>query len=240
MVGPGIVQYLAAAKPVFAVTLTVGSYLFALKLSRRFGSHPLVNPTLVAILVVDATLWALRVDYADYLAGASPIQMLLGPAVVGLALPIVRYGAILGARLQSLALALIIGCPLAVCSVIGVGHMLGGTRSMLLSLAPRSTTTAVAMGIAEQIGGIPQLTAVLTISTGIIAAVLGVHMMDLLGIRDPVGRGFALGLGGHGIATARAFQESQMAGAAAGLEMGLSTVASALLVPLLVRLIGLG
>jgi putative effector of murein hydrolase len=103
-----------------------------------------------------------------------------------------------------------------------------------LSLAPKSVTTPIAMGIAERIGGLPSLTAVLVIATGILGAIGARYVYRLLAVPDEAVRGFALGLASHGIGTARAFQESEQAGAFAALAMGLlNGLATALLVPLL-------
>jgi len=113
---------------------------------------------------------------------------------------------------------------------------LGAGRQIVLSLAPKSVTAPIAMGIAEQIGGLPSLTAALVILTGITGAVFGTLILDRLGVKDPRARGLALGTASHGIGTARALQESETAGAFSGLAMGLNGVVTALLVPVLVRL----
>jgi putative effector of murein hydrolase len=110
---------------------------------------------------------------------------------------------------------------------------------LLYSLAPKSATTPVAMAVAERIGGIPSLTALLVILTGITGAVLGPGLLRLLGVRDDAARGFALGLAAHGIGTARAFQLGGTVGAFSGLGMGLNAVATSLAVPLLLPLLGL-
>jgi putative effector of murein hydrolase len=108
---------------------------------------------------------------------------------------------------------------------------------MLVSLAPRSATTAVSIAIAAQIGGIPAVTAVLTILTGISGALIGGYVLNAMRVADPIARGFSMGLASHGIATARAFQESEVAGTFSGLAMALNAVATAILTPLLVRLL---
>ena len=100
-------------------------------------------------------------------------------------------------------------------------------------MAPKSVTAPVAMGIAEKLGGLPSLTAVFVIATGILGASLGPVLLDLMGIRDPAARGFAMGTASHGIGTARALQESEIAGAFSGLAMGLNALATAIILPLL-------
>ena len=136
-----------------------------------------------------------------------------------------------------LAIALITGSMTAIASSLAAGWWFGLSRSMLLSLAPRSTTTAVSMAIAGQIGGIPAITAVLTVLTGIASALIGGYVLNAMRIEDPAARGFAMGLAGHGIATARAFQESETAGTFSGLAMALNALATAMLTPFVVRLL---
>ena len=115
--------------------------------------------------------------------------------------------------------------------------MLGATDSTLMSPAPKSVTTPVAMGIAEKIGGLPSLTAVLVILTGIIGAVGGTFVLNALGVRDWRARGLAAGVASHGIGTARAFDVSHVAGAFASLAMGLNALATAIALPLLLALL---
>ena len=121
-------------------------------------------------------------------------------------------------------------------SAVAVAALLGAGPATLASLAPKSATTPIAMGVAQAIGGIPALTAVLVILTGIIGAIAVTPLMNRLGVRDPAARGFAAGVAAHGIGTARAFQVSETAGTYAGLGLALNGLATSLLVPLLFRL----
>ncbi|MEK9751946.1 MAG: LrgB family protein, partial [Rhodospirillaceae bacterium] len=115
---------------------------------------------------------------------------------------------------------------------VGIAWLLGGSRETLISLAPKSTTAPVAMGISEQLGGLPSLTAVLVIATGILGAVLGPYLLNLLRIRSWAARGLAIGTASHGIGTARAAQVNEVAGAFSGLAMGLNAIATAILLPI--------
>ncbi|MDQ5907104.1 MAG: hypothetical protein QG590_1587, partial [Pseudomonadota bacterium] len=131
---------------------------------------------------------------------------------------------------------LIAGSLTAAFSALLVAKALGASVATQLSLAPKSVTTPIAMGIAERIGGLPSLTAVLVITTGILGAVAGRYLFDALGVRDPAIRGFATGVTAHGIGTARAFQESEQAGAFSALAMGMNGLLTALLLPVLLPL----
>jgi len=179
-------------------------------------------------------------DYPTYFEGAQFVHFLLGPATVALAVPLYFNVARLRRLWLPLAAGLVAGAITAIVSAVAIAWALGASDQTLLALAPKSVTAPVAMGITEKLGGPPSLTAILVVSTGILGAVLGPWALDLLRVRDAATRGFAIGTASHGIGTARAFQESETAGAFAGLAMGLNTVATSLLLPLLARLFGPG
>ncbi len=121
-------------------------------------------------------------------------------------------------------------------SAVAIAWLLGAQAISIVSLAPKSVTAPVAMGIAEQLGGLPSLTAVIVILTGIVGAMLGPLVLNWLGIRDWSVRGLAIGTASHGIGTARAMQVNEVAGAFSGLAMGLNAVATAILLPILWKL----
>jgi predicted murein hydrolase (TIGR00659 family) len=226
-----------AATPLLHLTLTLGAYLLGDWIYRRAGKHPLLNPVLLAILMLVALLSLTRTPYPTYFEGAQFVHFLLGPATVALAVPL--YFKLRRLWLPLLG-GLIVGSLTAALSAIGIAWLLGASPQTLISLAPKSVTAPVAMGIAEKLGGLPSLAAILVVSTGILGAVLGPWTLDRLRVRDQAVRGFALGVASHGIGTAQAFQESEQAGAFSGLAMGLNILATSLMLPVVVRLLGLG
>ena len=187
---------------------------------------------LIAVVQLVAILSLTGTGYPEYFAGAQFVHFLLGPAAVALAIPIYRQFE----RVRRSALALIVsilaGSLTAAGSAVGIAWALGGSRDALISLAPKSVTAPVAMGVAKQLG---ELTAVLVILTGVLGAMLGPLVLSALGIRDWAARGVAMGTARHGIGTARALQESELAGAFSGLAMGLNALATAVLLPILWR-----
>jgi predicted murein hydrolase (TIGR00659 family) len=217
--------------------LTIGAYAAGVMLQRLCGRHPALNPTLIAIAIVATALLLLHADYPSYFMAAQPIHLLLGPAVVALAVPLYRHITLVRERAALLVAALLVGCMTAIVSSVIAGWFLGLPRADLLSLAPKSATAAVSMAVAGKIGGIPAVTAVLTILTGISGAVIAPFLLNALRIEDPAARGFGMGLASHGIATARAFQEGETTGTFSGLAMALNAVATSILAPLLVRLL---
>lgn len=226
-----------AASPLLGLTLTLLAYLGASAVHQRCGGHPLANPVLLAVATLVGLLWLTDTPYRTYFDGAQFVHFLLGPATVALAIPLHAQLPRLRRMALPLLLALVIGSLTAALSAVAIGALLGASRATLLSLAPKSVTTPIAMGIAERIGGLPSLTAVLVILTGVLGAILARYIYRALHIDDDAQRGFALGIAAHGIGTARAFQESEQMGAFAALAMGLNGLLTAVLLPLLLPLL---
>ncbi|MEX2453702.1 MAG: LrgB family protein [Rhodospirillaceae bacterium] len=161
---------------------------------------------------------------------------MLGPAVVALAVPLYQHFAEVRRTLLPMACALLAGVLTAIVSAVGIATLLGASVETVASLAPKSVTSPIAMGIAREIGGLPSLTAGFVILTGILGAMLATPLFNAMGLRDWRARGFGIGIAAHGIGTARAFQVNPLAGTFAAIAMGLNGVATAILVPLLVAL----
>ncbi|HOB61412.1 MAG TPA: LrgB family protein [Candidatus Competibacteraceae bacterium] len=228
-----------AASPLLWLTVTLAVYLAGQWLFQRSGGRALFNPVALAITLLVALLLLTGTPYSTYFQGAQFIHFLLGPATVALAVPLYLHWERVRQLFLPIVVGLLVGSATAIFSAIGVAWLLGGTPRTLLSLAPKSVTTPVAMGIAEKIGGLPSLTAVLVILTGVIGAVAAPALLNGLRIRDDAIKGIAIGVAAHGIGTARAFQISAMAGAFSGLAIGLNALLTALLVPLIVKLLHL-
>lgn len=224
------------ATPLLWLTATMLAYVGAFALYERARRNPLLNPVALAVAALILLLLATGTDYRTYFDGAQFVHFLLGPATVALAVPLHQNFALVRRAALPMAAALLAGSATAIASAVGVAWALGGSRETLLSLAPKSVTTPIAMGIAEQLGGIPSLTAVLVILTGILGAVLVTPLLNLLGVRDWRARGFATGVAAHGIGTARAFQVNELAGTFAGIALGLNGLATALLAPAIAAL----
>ena len=177
-------------------------------------------------------LVATSTPYPSYFAGAQFVHVMLGPAVVALAWPLWQRRAELRRRALALNVAALVGGLAAGGSAVAMAWALGLPTDVLRSLAPKSVTAPVAMGIAERIGGVPALAAVFAVLTGMVGALSAKLLFDRLGIRDWSVRGFALGTASHGIGAARAIQVDADAGAYAGIALGLQVLWASLLVPL--------
>jgi predicted murein hydrolase (TIGR00659 family) len=225
------------ASPVFGITLTLGAYYAARALWSSTGRHPSLNPVLGAIVLVGGTLLLLGVDYREYMSGGKYLAFLLGPATVALALPLHYEASLVRRSAGPILLGIASGAAVSIIAAYGVTGALGGDQALALSMAPKSATSPVSIALSGSFGGIPPLTAVFTILAGVLGAVTGPAVLSLLGFRDLRVRGLALGAASHGIGTSRALTDHRTEGAFAALAMGLTALATALLMPLLLPLL---
>jgi len=223
--------------PLLWLAVTLISYQLGSWLFRRLGCRPIFNPVLIAVLVLVLLLKLSNTPYQAYFKGAQFIHFLLGPATVALAIPLYREVAMIRKTFRPIAIALLSGSLAAIASAVGIAWLLGGERVLLLTLAPKSVTTPIAMGISEQIGGLPSLTAVAVVLTGITGTMIGDLVLNWMRVHDQTARGMAFGVASHGIGTAHAMQKSRTAGAFSALAMALNGLLTALLLPVLVSLL---
>lgn len=225
------------ATPLFGVTLTLTVFVLAQQLYRRTGQLWL-NPVLVSIVTIIAVLLAAGIPYRDYARGGELVTFLLGPAVVALAVPLYQRRLELWQRKRAILLGILAGSLASILSACGIAWLLGASREVIISIAPKSVTTPIAIGIAERIGGIPALTAPVVVMTGCLGALCGAEFCRLLGIRSPLATGLAVGTAAHGIGTARMLEIDRLGGAVAGLAIGLNGLVTTFLLPLLMLLVG--
>ncbi len=221
-----------AQSPVFGVGLTLIVFFLAQKLYQRTGSI-FFNPVAVAILGIIGILEVADIPYRDYAKGGDLILFLLGPSVVALGLPLYqRRREILAKKLPILA-GVAAGAVTSIVTAAGLTWLLGGSREVIWSMAPKSVTTPIAIGIAGKIGGLPPLTAAIVVLTGCLGAICGPEFCRLIGLRDPAAVGLAVGTAAHGIGTARMLEIDRLGGAVAGLAIGLNGLMTAFILPLI-------
>ncbi|MBU2073876.1 MAG: LrgB family protein [Actinobacteria bacterium] len=195
------------------------------------------QPVLVAVVLLGSALLLLDVDVETYAEGTAVLTFLLGPATVALAVPLHRQLHRLRGFALPMLVALVLGVLVSVGSAVLLVQLLGGSEELARTMAPKATTTPVSLALSAEIGGIPALSAVLTITAGILGAVAGPWVLDRLRVREPRARGVAIGGVSHGIGTARALAEDPVEGAFSGLSMGLTALLTSLLIPLVVVLL---
>ncbi len=215
--------------PLAWLLLTLVAFVLSRWLYERAGQSALLNPMALTVCQLVLLLSITGVSYDAYFTGAQFIHVLLGPAVVCLALPIWQHRRSIRRSLPALVPALLAGSLVSVLSAVGLGWALGLDHSILMTLVPKSATAPVAMGIAQDLGGIPELAAVLCAVTGIFGAIIGVPLMTRLGVRDARAQGLALGVTSHGIGTAAAFQVNSVMGVYSSIGMALNALLTAIL-----------
>ncbi len=219
------------ASPLLWLFLTLAAYVAAVRLQRALGGSPWLNPVLLSVAALVAVLWLTGTPYARYFEGAQFVHFLLGTATVALAVPLRRQWhevrSLLGPALITLCVGNAMGAFLAVTTL----KLAGAPAALLASIAPRGVTAPVAMAVSERIGGLPALTAVLVIASGILGATMATPLLNALRVHDWAARGLAVGMSAHGIGTARAFQVHPLAGTFAGVAMAGSTVITSVWVP---------
>jgi predicted murein hydrolase (TIGR00659 family) len=223
--------------PLLWLSVTLLVYAIADAISLKTGRHPLANPVLHSMWIIGGFLLITGTSYPTYFAGAQFVHFLLGPATVALAVPLYENRKVVLSAILPMLVALAAGSITAVASVVLLAEAAGLPRAVILSMAPKSVTAGVAMGISETLHADPSLTAVAVILTGIMGAITVTPLMNRMRISDFRARGFAVGIAAHGIGTARAFQVDEVAGVFAGIAMSLNALVTSLLVPLAVTLL---
>ena len=225
-----------AATPLLWLVVTLTAYVGGRALQRACGGSALASPVLIAIFLVAGVVLATGTSYHTYFSGAQFINFLLGPATIALAIPLARYARLVRENLHSIGLALLAGSLTSIVSGVAIVWALGGSRTVALSMAPKAVTTPIAVAVSQQIGGVPALTAALAILGGIIAAIIGQHMLHGLQIKDWRAHGLATGLAGSGVAAAQVAARNELGAAFAALAIGLNGLLTAIIAPMIVRL----
>lgn len=221
----------------FLIALTFVVYVTAQIIQKRTGMS-FLNPILVTIAVLICILMSAGVDYQTYAAGGDYIDFWLKPAVVALGVPLYRQLEAIKKQLLPILLAELAGCIAGVVSVVVVAQLLGASKEVILSLAPKSVTTPIAMEIAQTVGGIPALTAAVVVCTGIFGGMTGFKMMKYSRVKSPIAQGLSMGTAAHAVGTSAAMDVGYRYGAFSSLGLTLNGLFTALLTPLILSLLG--
>lgn len=213
----------------FGAGISLLFYEVGLLLKKRF-KLAVLNPLLIAILCVMASLKVLGVPYSDYNAGAQYLSWLLTPATVALAVPLYEELGLLRKNLPAVAGGILAGTFAGLAGILLLCRVFALDHQLYVTFLPKSITTAIGMGVAEELGGVAALTVAAIILTGILGNVAAEGLFRLFRIYDPIARGLALGTGAHAIGTAKAMELGEVEGAMSSLSIavaGLLTVAAA-------------
>jgi len=231
-----IQQWQLVAGSSWPLLLSVVGFIVGLWIYNRSGKVSLLHPLLIATPLIYLTLNLIELDFNLYYQGNGLLNWLLGPATVALAVPLSQQLRQLPALFKPLSIALLLGGLFATLIALVMVKLFGLNDTILLSLAPKSVTSPIALGLVEQLGGITGLLAVATMVTGLAGIVVAKTVFQLTGVVDERWQGFILGVTAHAIGTAKAFETSPRCGAFATLGMGLNGIWTSLFLPVAVGL----
>ncbi len=222
----------------FLIAFTFCAY-FVGKLLRKYTGWVIMNPILVAIVCVIIFLKATGVEYESYAEGSHMIEFWLRPAVVALGVPLYLQLETIKKNFIPILLAEFAGCVVGLISVVYIAKKMGASTEVIMSLAPKSVTTPIAMEVSKSLGGIPSLTAAVVVCVGLLCAIFGYRTMGFAKVKHPVAQGLSMGTAAHALGTATSMDKSKEHGAYASLGLTLNGLLTALLAPLIIPLLGI-
>lgn len=225
-----------SGSPLLALFITLVAYQLGLWAYTKSKQNPLVNPVAIAVILVATFIQVIDMPYDKYFQGAQFIHFLLGSATVALAIPIYRGISSLKNRAILLIPSLLAGGAISIASSVGIAKLFGADQAIIGALYSKSVTAPIAMGIAERINTSPTLTAIFAVTTGILGAIIAPYILNLLKVVPWWQRGFAIGVGAHGIGTSRAFSIHAEAGTYASLAMGLHGIIGSIAIPIVYKI----
>ena len=216
-----------ASSVYFGVFVSLAAYFAGMALRRKTGLS-LFNPLLISVLLVMALLAVFKIDYAAYNQSAKILSSLLTPATICLAVPLYEQLALLKRHKKAIFLGVLSGVLTSLVCVLALSLLFGLDHVAYVTLLPKSITTAIGMGVSEELGGYVSITVAVIILTGILGNMIAKGVCRLFSITDPVARGIAIGTSSHAIGTTRAMELGEVEGAMSGLSIviaGVLTVA---------------
>ncbi|WP_312061971.1 CidB/LrgB family autolysis modulator [Pantoea septica] len=220
----------------WSLPLSVGAFMLARRLAAKLKIS-LLNPLLVAMAIIIPLLLVLQIPYARYFAGSQILNQLLQPAVVALALPLYEQMHQIRARWKSLIGVCFIGSLTAMVSGTAIALWMGATPEIAATILPKSVTTPIAMTVSASLHGIPAISAICVLIAGVLGAVFGHMVLNLLGIKTRAARGLAIGNASHALGTARAAEVDYQEGAFSSLALVLCGIITSLLAPFIFPLL---
>ncbi len=207
----------------FGVFITLVSYGIGVCLKRRL-KLPIFNPLLIAILLVILLLRLFRIDYAAYEDGAKYISFLLTPATICLAVPLYEQMELLKRNVRAVIAGIVSGVLASLCSIFLLALVFRIDHASYVTLLPKSITTAIGMGVSEELGGYVPITVAVIIITGVIGNMFAETVCKMFKINDPIAKGIAIGTSSHAIGTAKAMEMGEVEGAMSSLSIVVSGV----------------
>lgn len=220
------------------VTFTIIIYWLAQKLQVKTGIL-LLNPILITIIIIISFLMVFNIDYEVYHKGSKYIDFFLKPAVVALGVPLYKQLEVIKKQALSIVISQLIGCVTGIVSVVLIAKLMGASKEVIYSLAPKSVTTPIAIEISRSIGGIAPLTASVVIVVGVFGAVFGYSILKLTGVKNPLSQSLSMGNAAHAIGTSKSMEISPAYGAMSSIGLIVNGIFTAILAPYVLKLMGI-
>ncbi len=222
--------------PIFVIAFTFSIYYGAQVLQKRTNKI-ILNPILVSIVIIIGALKLMGISFESYHEGCKMIEFLLKPAVVAMGVPLYHQLEKIKKQTVAIVVSQAVGCIVSIVSVVLVARLMGASKEVVLSLAPKSVTTPIAIEVSSAIGGIPALTASIVIFVGIFGSIFGYAIMKYTRVKNPVSQGLSMGTAAHAIGTSRSIEISPRFGAFSSLGLIMNGVLTAILAPYVVQLV---
>lgn len=215
---------------VFLLMLVLGTFLLGIYLYKRF-KFPLLQPLLISIVIIIPFLKISGIDYQTFYDKTRILNFMLGPSVVALGYVLYEQLEYIKGNVISILTAVFTGSVVGIASVVLIAKAFGADKVLIASLAPKSVTTPIAMSIAENTGGVPELAVVFVVICGIFGGLVGPVILRRTGIKSKIAKGLAMGSASHALGTAKAMEMGALEGAVSGLAIGIMGIMTALLMP---------
>lgn len=219
----------------FGICITIGTYQLGCAIQKKWKLS-ILNPLLIATVLIIGVLLLFRIDYSVYEAGSKYISVFLTPVTVCLALPLYRQIRVLRKNIRAVLLGILSGCVAHVLVMLGLAILFRLDKSLLYSLLPKSITTPIAIGISSEIGGIQVITIVAVVIAGILGAAIGPLILKVFRITEPIAQGLGMGAASHAVGTSKAMEMGEIQGAMSSLAIVVTGIMTVILVPALVRI----
>ena len=225
------------SNPIILLAITFGIYYVARQIQKRTG-WVVLNPILITIVALIALLQLTGISYETYEQGGQYIDFWLKPAIVALGVPLYQNLGQIRRQLLPILMSQLVGCLVGLVSVTMIASALGASHEVIVSLAPKSVTTPIAMEVCKTSGGIPSLTAAIVVIVGLFGAIFGFKILEVWHVHNPFSQGISMGTAAHAVGTSRAMEKGEIYGAYSSLGLILNGVLTALLTPFVLKLLG--
>ncbi|MCQ2122811.1 MAG: LrgB family protein [Fibrobacter sp.] len=222
--------------PLFGIFLTLAAFEVGVALNKKF-KYSILNPLLIGLILIVGFLMITGISYDSYKIGGDYVSIMLGPATVVLAVPLYRQLGNLKKHWLPILTGIAVGSLTSIFCVVAASKLVGLSETLMLSLVPKSITIPMGSVVSEQIGGIPSITIISIVITGITGAVTASVVCKFFRIKHKVAQGIAIGTASHALGTTRAMEIGETQGAMSSLAIGIAGIFTAVVAPILLQVI---